>query len=75
MQHLFASAERFVGIYASDVDEESAWPFIRQRRFTPWIEERAPGWYLFARIPNRYPWSGDSRMGSISDFYFYAKQQ
>lgn len=56
MAALFASATRFVVVYASDV--EQTWPsqHVRHRRFTAHVAERFPDWRLAAVVPNAYPY-------------------
>jgi SAM-dependent methyltransferase len=75
METLFRAAKRFVIVYASDTDETplDEADHVRHRKFTEWIDSRAPEWRLMERIPNRYPHEGDYKTGSFSDFYLYAK--
>lgn len=66
MEHLFASARRYVVIFASDTDdvEPGLFPHFRQRRFTPDVP---PGWALRERVENPH---GDI---SVSGFYVFVK--
>lgn len=75
MQTLFAAATRHVIIYSSDTDEQRSGqpPHIRHRRFTEWVDRNCPGWLLSGHLPNRYPYRGDYRTGSWSEFFFYRK--
>jgi hypothetical protein len=77
MRNLFSLGTRFVIIYASDRDNNPILraPHIWHRRFTPWIEKHAPNWELKQRIPNRYPFQGDAKQGSHSDFFIYAPKE
>lgn len=76
MRDLFRAATRFVVIYSSDTDDLGALPkHVRPRRFSPWIEAHAPAWTLAAHVPNRYPYRGDHREGSWSDFFVYARAE
>ena len=83
LQMLFDSADQYVVIYSSNGSPTKGnipiWPpHIVHRRFTDWVERNAPGWQLFAKIPNRYPYSRDRKgneTGSFADFYIYSKAQ
>ncbi len=72
MAHLFASAGRFVIVYASDEDRATASRHERHRKFTTWISQHANGWRLADEIPNRYP-SWNDAQGSVSNFYVYSR--
>ena len=71
---LFGAATRFVAIYSSDDEATEAVPgsHVRHRRFGDAVAERFGGWVPLERVPNRYPFRGDHRTGSFSDFHFYA---
>jgi hypothetical protein len=71
MHHLFSSARKFVLIYSKDSDEIATTGHVRNRRFTPWVEQNLPGWRLIERLENRYPWQGDLNSTSESDFFIY----
>lgn len=75
MWRLFGSAKRFVIIYSSNTDDslDNRAPHVRHRKFTGWIEANLSGWMLDRHIPNRYPYTGDQRQGSFSDFYIYRR--
>jgi hypothetical protein len=75
MNTLFDSSDRFVVIYSSntDVNSENLAVHVRHRNFTKWINEKKPDWKLIKYIPNRYPYNGDTKTGSIADFYIFAK--
>lgn len=74
MQRLFDSAEKFVGIYSSNLEQNPPdAPHVRHRKFTDWIEENRPMWQQSAFVPNRYPYSGNNRTGSFADFYFFTR--
>ncbi|MCK6691025.1 MAG: class I SAM-dependent methyltransferase [Thermoanaerobaculia bacterium] len=66
MEHLFASARRYVVIFASDTDDVTPGPFphFRQRRFTADVP---PGWVLSERVENPH------RDVSVSDFFVFFK--
>ena len=51
----------------------SASPHVRHRRFTDWIDSHAREWVLERHVPNRYPDTGDNRVSSFADFYFYRR--
>jgi SAM-dependent methyltransferase len=72
MRRLFGAATRYVGIYSSNRhDTGDTAPHVRHRRFTDWTAEHAIAWRPLRRIPNRYPYRGDYRTGSWSEFFFY----
>jgi len=73
MSHLFASSTRFVLIYSNDDERPSPAAHIRYRRFSDWIGREAPEWALLRRIPNRFPFTGDDRTGSPSEFFLYSR--
>ena len=76
MYRLFQSARRLVIVYSSNTDED---PEPRRRRhmkhrqFTAWVSEYQPEWELISHIPNRYPYRGDFREGTIADFFTYRR--
>jgi hypothetical protein len=74
LSRLVSAADRFVCVYSSNSEKESAEPHIRHHRFTDWFAQNAPGWTLVNEIPNPYP--EDPRRPedtSWADFYFFAK--
>lgn len=75
MQRLFGAATALVAIYSSDHDAppDPQAPHVRHRRFPAWVAAHAPHWRLIAHTPNRYPWRGDVRTGSWSDFHVYGR--
>lgn len=76
MERLFDAAERFVVIYSSDCDDTPIEaPHVRHRKFTRWVTENLPEWRLLRHIPNRYPFRGDVKTGSFSEFYTYERQE
>jgi hypothetical protein len=77
MRTLFAAADRFVIVYASDSDENRGYEgtYVKHRPFTRWITHQQPTWTLRQHIPNKYPYQGDYREGSFADFFIYAKAE
>lgn len=75
MRTLFEASNRYVIIYASDSADNRGHDgmHIRHRKFTRWLKENLPGWSLVEHLPNRYPFSGDSRTGSFAEFFIYEK--
>lgn len=75
MRTLFQASNRFVIIYASDSEDEqrSDGTHVRHRKFTQWIRTNVANWKLMEHVPNRYPYRGDYRTGSFSDFFIYEK--
>lgn len=80
MTTLFAAAERYVVIYASN-DERlnsllaSHVKHVRHRKFTDWIVANiAAPWQLKGFVPNRYPFDRrDQTQTSFADFYLFSK--
>ena len=77
MNRLFDSSTRFVVVYSSNTGANAAGQaaHVKHRHFTKWIDETKPGWKLVRKIPNRYPYNGDTKTGSFADFYIYEKDQ
>lgn len=73
MTKLFGSAEKYVVIYSSNINENAVdqAKHVRHRKFTNWIEQYAPKWHLGEFIPNKYPFNGDYETSSFADFYIY----
>ncbi len=71
MRDLFGSAQRIVVIYSSDQERTSTWPEVRHRRFSDWVADKAPQWYLVSRIDQRYPYREGEPATSWSDFYVF----
>jgi len=72
MRKLFASANRFVVIYSSNVTQEWHYKHVHHRAFTGWVAQHQPQWSLQSKIPNDYPYDpaypDDT---SFSDFYVF----
>jgi hypothetical protein len=75
MMTLFNSSNKYVIIYASDSNNnlEQKDEHVRHRKFTVWIKKNIPQWRLIEHIPNKYPYKGDYKKGSFSDFFIYTK--
>ena len=77
MDRLFDSSTKFAIIYSSNTDNQARLQeaHVKHRKFSHWIEQNKPEWKLIQHIPNRYPYSGDSREGSFADFFIYEKAE
>ena len=75
MTRLFDASQKWVIVYASNHDDtDRAEPaHVRHRQFTGWVQANRPGWVLRKTIPNRYPFTGDFRLGSFSDFFIFER--
>jgi hypothetical protein len=75
MRTLFDAAERFVIVYASNIDAEQDHhvPHIRHRRFTGWIEANAPQWQLLRHVPNPHSRDSGHAEWSYSDFFIFER--
>lgn len=71
MSHIFAAAQRYVLIYASNFERRSSSPHVRHREFTRWTDQNAREWKLAQVIKNELPYEGDHRTGSWADFYVF----
>jgi hypothetical protein len=76
LDDLFSHSDRWVVTYGTDSSRSGKLPgapHIRHRPINADIEERFPDWQLVRYIPNKYPYNGDPRMTSFSNFCIYAK--
>jgi hypothetical protein len=75
MGKLFSSSTRFVIIYSSNNDDNTInrARHVKHRQFSGWIEETQPQWKLLRFIKNKYPYAGDNKKGSMSDFFIYER--
>lgn len=75
LQHLFAAAERYVIIYASDFnqDKEPMFKHENRRSFTDFVEKNIKGWKLKELVKNKYSIEEFGLKGSHSDFFIYEK--
>lgn len=67
MTHLFAAGNRYVVVYATNMEMRGTAPHVRHRRFSPWVEANCPGWRLVHEA--RGPDSGPGR----ADFFVYQR--
>lgn len=75
MDKLFLFSNRYVIIYAKDVDLNHT-VHVKFRKFSNYIESNHPGWKLMRHIPNIYPQlviGQNNDTTSPSDFYIYKK--
>lgn len=75
LTHLFASADKYVIIYASDYNqaEEPVHQHENRRSFTDFVSKSLKNWKLKEIIKNKYPTATHGVQGSLSDFYIYEK--
>lgn len=74
MQRLFNCATRFVIVYASNCEQQTASIHVRHRKFTRWVEQNQPGWQLVKTIKNVYPFDeADPENTSFADFHVFAR--
>lgn len=75
MHDLFGAATRFAIVYSSnrDTQDKDQAPHVKHRQFTRFVENTINDWHLCRHIPNRYPYTGDTRTGSFADFFVYER--
>lgn len=75
MGRLFSSSKRFVIIYSSNTDDnrDNRARHVKHRQFSVWIEKTQPQWKLLRYIKNKYPYTGNNKKGSMSDFFIYER--
>lgn len=75
MRMLFEASNRYVIIYSSNTEDNSGYEdsHVRHRQFTSWVQENLQNWKLVEHLPNRYPYRGDYRRGSLAEFFIYEK--
>jgi glycosyltransferase involved in cell wall biosynthesis len=83
MRRLFAAAEKYVVIYASNEEPEARAtlvPHVRHRKFTAWVAEHQKNWECIRHIPNRYPLppspgpQATAQDTSFADFHIFARR-
>lgn len=73
MSLLFASSEKYVIIYSSNNNKIVSSVHVKHRKFTDWIDKNILGFKLYEIIYNKYPYNGDDKNSSFSNFYIYYK--
>jgi hypothetical protein len=75
MRMLFSASNRYVAIYSRDSNDNSPMEanHVRHRKFTEGIEANFPDQKLLCHIPNRFPYRGDYKVGSWSEFFIYER--
>jgi SAM-dependent methyltransferase len=76
LRKVFSASTKYVVIYSSDsdqIEEDKRSAHVRHRSFTRWVGENLSEWRLTARVPNAFPYKGDFRTGSFSDFHFFER--
>jgi len=73
--HLFAAANKYVIIYASDYNqkEEPLYRHENRRAFTDFVSKNIPEWKLKEVVKNKYSPEEYKEKGSASDFFIYEK--
>lgn len=74
MSDLFNLSKKFVTIYSSNtisqLDNRHT-AHVKHRRFSDWIESYAPNARLIYFKKNMFPYNGNYKVSSFSDFYVY----
>ncbi len=75
LRHLFAAADKYVIIYASDYNqnEEPVHQHENRRNFSDFVKNNISGWKLKEVIKNKYPVKEFKEKGSLSDFFIYER--
>ncbi len=72
MQNLFKSSQRFVCIYADDIDVPYRGGHVKHRNFSHFVKVKMKDWKLSAHIKNTFPYNPEDPYNtSWSDFYFF----
>lgn len=74
MKCLFSSSNKYVIIYASNIESISPAPHVRHRKFTDWVDKKCPDFHLIRCIQNKYPFTEGDPTTSFADFYIFSKQ-
>lgn len=76
MRRLFSASNRYVIIYSSNTNRNvKLSAHCRNRKFTNWLQKNVTDWTLCEYVPNRYPYKGNQKEESISDFYIYERNR
>lgn len=70
LKQLFSAATKLVVVYSSDFDGQHV-KHQRPRAFQHAVEALEPGWRLWRKILNEYPYDPVTGNGSLSTFYAY----
>ncbi|MFZ5972397.1 MAG: class I SAM-dependent methyltransferase [Bacteroidota bacterium] len=74
MQHVFASARRFVVLYSTDYNSMQM-KHVKHREVTRWVNKNIPDWTLEKVIDNPFPYSeSDPDNTSDAKFIFFSKK-
>jgi hypothetical protein len=76
MTDLFAAADRYVLIYASDREVSGKAKHVRQREYSKWIERHAPDWKVERTFENPFARrrGSDPETTSFAFFRLFARQ-
>lgn len=69
MRHLFAAANKFVIVYASNDERADQAKHVRHREFTTWVRKSLPEWRLLEQVENPHR----ELVGAVADFYMYER--
>ena len=73
MKALVAAGEKWLVIFGPDTDDYAPHVSVKARKFTRWIDDNAPDWELHEHIPNRFKYTGDPKVSTPADFYFFRR--
>ncbi len=75
MEMLFQAADRYVVIYATNVDRPpgTCAAHERHRIFTAWVEAHRKDWRLVEQLANPLAGPPDDPNGLFAEFFFYAR--
>lgn len=70
MHRLFETAQKYVVVYSSNMDQ--TWPdkHVHHRQFTCWVEQTQPEWRLHSKLANAFPYD-PADPGRTSFAYFF----
>lgn len=71
MSDLFGLGRRFVVVYSSDAEIPDPAGHVRHRSFSPWVQQKQPGWELLRKVAN--PFAGVDP-SAVADFYIFGRR-
>ncbi|MEE1672815.1 hypothetical protein SNR37_002225 [Agarivorans aestuarii] len=76
MKKLFEASTGYVIIYSSNFESDASdfSKHVKHRKFTDWVQNNCPGWTMIDTVKNIYPYTGNYKTGTLSDFFVFKKR-